>query len=88
MVKLTTRKQKVLHRLKISRGQVTKLINMVESDEHCVSIIHTSHSTQKALKKVDSLIMENHIRNYSLNQIKKSKIENLVKELLDIYKYK
>ncbi len=88
MVKLTSNKQKIIHRLKISRGQVTKLINMVESDEHCVSIIHTSRSTQKALKKVDSLLMENHVRNYSLNQMKKGKTENLVKELLDIYKYK
>lgn len=88
MVRLTTHKQNVLHRLKIARGQVTKLIKMVESDEYCINIMHTSLSTQKALKKVDSLLMENHLKHCAVDQAKKGETEKLVKELVDIYKYK
>lgn len=88
MVRLTTHKEKVLHRLKIARGQITKLIEMVESDEYCINVLHTSRSTQKALKKVDSMLMEYHLKHCAVDQAKRGEAEKLVKELVDIYKYK
>lgn len=88
MVRITSHKQNVLHRLKIARGQVSKLIEMVEKDEYCIDVLHTSLSTQKALKKVDSMLMEHHLRHCAIEQARSGETEKLVKELVTIYSYK
>jgi DNA-binding FrmR family transcriptional regulator len=88
MVKLNSHKDKVLHRLKIARGQISKLIEMVEDDKYCVEVLHASLATQKALKKVDALVMENHLTHCAIKQAKEGQTERLVKELVSIYKYK
>lgn len=88
MVHIKTHKEGVLHRLKIARGQISKLIQMVEDDTYCIDVLHTSLSTQKALKKVDSILMEHHLRHCAVDQARSGETEKLVKELVDIYKYK
>ena len=88
MVHIKTHKDSVLHRLKIARGQISKLIDMVEKDTYCIDVLHTSLSTQKALKKVDSMIMEDHLSHCAVDQARRGETEKLVKELVDIYKYK
>ena len=88
MVHIKTNKDSVLHRLKIARGQISKLIQMVEDDTYCIDVLHTSLSTQKALKKVDSMLMEHHLKNCAVDQARRGETEKLVKELVDIYKYK
>lgn len=88
MVHLITHKDKVLHRLKIVRGQVDKLIEMVKEDTYCIDVLHTSLSTQKALKKVDSILMEHHLSHCAVDQARRGEAEKLVKELVQIYKYK
>lgn len=88
MVHIKSYKDGVLHRLKIARGQISKLIDMVEKDEYCIDVLHTSLSTQKALKKIDSILMEHHLRHCAVDQAKKGEAEKLVQELVAIYKYK
>lgn len=34
---------------------------MVENDAYCINIIHQSQAVQKALKEVDSAVLENHL---------------------------
>lgn len=88
MVRLKTNKENILHRLKIARGQISKLIEMVQQDRYCIDILHTSLSTQKALKKVDEILMEDHLKHCAIDQAKKGETEKLVKELIEIYRYK
>lgn len=88
MVRIKTHKDSVLHRLKIARGQISKLIDMVEKDAYCIDTLHTSLSTQKALKKVDAMLMEHHLQHCAVDQARKGETEKLVKELVAIYSYK
>ncbi len=88
MVHIKTHKDGVLHRLKIARGQISKLIQMVEDDAYCIDTLHTSLSTQKALKKVDSILMEHHLKHCAVDQARSGETEKLVKELVEIYRYK
>lgn len=88
MVRIHNHKDSVLHRLKIARGQITKLIQMVENDAYCIDVLHTSLSTQSALKKVDSMLMEHHLKHCAVDQARKGEAEKLVRELVTIYKYK
>ena len=88
MLRLKTKKDKLLHRLKIVRGQMNTLIGMIENDVYCIDVLNNSRSIQKALKQIDMLIMEDHLRHCAVDQAKHGQTEKLVKELIDIYKYK
>lgn len=55
-------KQNLLHRLKIIRGHLDKVIQMVEIDRYCLDLIQQSQAVQGALSKVDELILENHLK--------------------------
>lgn len=88
MVRIHSKKQSILHRLRIARGQISKLIEMVEKDTYCIEVLHTSLSTQKALKRTDEILMEEHLKTCAVHQIKDGKTDTFVKELIDIYKYK
>jgi DNA-binding FrmR family transcriptional regulator len=88
MVKLHTKKDRTLHRLKIIKGQLEKMIKMVEKDEYCISVLHNSLSVQKALKTIDMLIMEDHLKTCAIHQAQNGESDKLVSELLSIYKFK
>ena len=83
---MKTHKEKVTHRIQIIEGHIKAIKRMIESDGYCVDIVLQSLAVQKALKKLDGVIIENHIRTCLVEQIKKGKSEEAVKELLDIYK--
>ena len=88
MVKIKDKKHGFLHRMKIIRGQIDKIIDMIEKDQYCIDILHNSLSVQKALKNVDMVIMEEHLSSCAIDQAKKGETEKLVKELISIYKFK
>lgn len=55
-------KQNLLHRLKIIRGHLDKVVQMAEVDRYCLDLIQQSQAVQSALQKVDELILENHLK--------------------------
>lgn len=78
-----------LKRLKIIKGHLKKVIKMVEEDKYCIDILHQSLAVQSALKKVDSLILSQHLRKCVSRAMKKEngKKEKTIEELLEIYKF-
>lgn len=50
-----------LHRLKIARGHLDKVIRMVEAGDYCIDILTQSQAVQAALKEVDARILEEHL---------------------------
>lgn len=62
MFKPKDTKERHLHRLKIARGHLSKVISMLEDDAYCIDILHQSQAVQKVLKEVDNLILENHLQ--------------------------
>lgn len=81
-----TEKKRQLHRLKIARGHLNKVIDMVESDSYCIDVLHQSHAVQKALKKVDNLILENHLQNCAADAISKGKKDEAISEVMEVFK--
>jgi DNA-binding FrmR family transcriptional regulator len=67
-------KSKILHRLKIARGHLDKVIKMAEGDSYCIDVIHQSQAVQAALKGVDKTILDNHLRSCVLGRSKNGKI--------------
>ncbi len=87
-ISMKSMKTNILHRLKIIKGHVNAIEKMVDEDKYCVDIVHQSMAVQRALKKMDMQIIEDHIRNCTISQIKEGKEEDAVKELIDIYNLK
>lgn len=81
-----TNRQQALRRLKIIAGQVQALQNQVEDDRYCMDVLDLSLSVQKALRSLDILILENHLRTCVKEQIEGGEIDRSVTELLRLYK--
>ena len=54
-------KETVLRRLKSIEGHVRGIEAMVESDTYCIDVLKQTHAVQKALDKLNALIMQNHM---------------------------
>lgn len=76
--------RKLLHRLKIAQGHLDKVVEMAESNEYCIDIVHQSLAVQAALKQIDRAILENHIRNCVAHEIHKGVYKDVIEELTKI----
>lgn len=56
-----TVKQEVLKRLRSIEGHVRGIARMVEQDAYCIDIMRQVHAVQKALERVNALVLENHL---------------------------
>lgn len=77
-----------LHRLKIARGHLDKVIDMVQKGSYCIDIVHQSIAVQSALKKIDEMILENHLKTCVSDSIKKGESEKAIKEVMEVLKKK
>ncbi len=77
-------KERKLHRLKIAQGHLQKVITMVDKDEYCIDIIHQSLAVQNALKSIDNLILENHLKMCAVDAIKKGKSTEAIAEIMQV----
>ncbi len=82
-------KQNLLHRLKISRGHLEKVIMMVEKDEYCLDIIQQTQAVTSSIEKVTEMILENHLKTCVRESIVTGKgIDEKVAEVIEVFKRK
>lgn len=77
--------RRILHRMKIVRGHLEKVIKMTEEGEYCIDIVHQSLAIQSALKEVDNLILKNHIETCMAGAMKKGKGKDVVEEMMRVF---
>jgi len=80
--------QKILHRLKIARGQLDSVIAMIEGGHYCIDVIHQSLAVQAALKQVDGLLLKNHMETCVAAEIKKGNADEVIAEVMKIMEKK
>ncbi|MCA9373867.1 MAG: metal-sensitive transcriptional regulator [Candidatus Gracilibacteria bacterium] len=83
-----TVKDKALHRVKIIQGHLRKIEQMLEDNVYCVDVVHQSRAVQSALKKVDLLLIEDHLKNCHVHHIQSGQTEKATSELLTLFNYK
>lgn len=79
---------RIAHRLKIARGHLDKVIQMVEDGEYCIDVIHQSQAVQQALKHADSLLLENHLETCVSDAIKNGDNKTAITEVMQVFKRK
>lgn len=77
-------KRAILHRMRIIRGHFDQVIKMVEKDEYCIDVIHQSLAVQSALKKVDHLVLRNHMQTCVSNSIKNGNTDEAIDEIMKV----
>ncbi len=80
-----TRRQ-ALRRMKIIAGQVQALEKQIEDDRYCMDVLDLSLSIQRALRSLDGLVIEGHLRTHVVEQMTGGETDRAVTELLRLYK--
>lgn len=78
--------ERILHRLKISKGHLEKVIKMVEKDEYCINVLHQMNAVESSLKETGNVILENHLKGCVADSIKKGNVETSIQELMEVFK--
>lgn len=78
--------ERIEHRLKIALGHLQRVLQMVESGDYCIDVINQSRAVQSALKEVDSLLLENHLRTCVIDHIEHGKADTAVEEVMRVFK--
>lgn len=78
--------KRILHRLKIARGHLDKVIKMAGEQEYCINIIHQNRAVQSALHEVDGLLLDNHLKTCVVENIKKGDAKTSINELMEVFK--
>lgn len=78
--------ERILHRLKIARGHLDKVIKMVEDHDYCIDVLHQSQAVQKAIKETDNVILENHLKTCVSDAISEGKKDEAISEIMQVFK--
>jgi DNA-binding FrmR family transcriptional regulator len=80
-------KNKIDPRLARIEGQVKGIRNMVQNDRYCVDILLQLSAVISALKKVEDLVMENHLNTCVTDALKsedEKESQLKISELMDV----
>jgi DNA-binding FrmR family transcriptional regulator len=85
MFQTKTKKDNALHRLKIARGHLEKVIKMVEEDVYCIDILIQTKAVRSALEKVDEVLLEEHLSCCVVDHIKQGRSKQAVDEIMKVF---
>ena len=81
-------KQGILNRLRSIEGHVRGIERMVDEEAYCIDIINQSLAVQRALEKVNSLILERHLQTCVTTAIRgddPADRERVIDEILNVF---
>lgn len=81
-------KQAIINRLKSIEGHVRGVQRMVDEDAYCVDIINQNLAVQRALEKVNSLILERHLQTCVTTAIRgdnPAERERVITEIMNVF---
>jgi DNA-binding FrmR family transcriptional regulator len=84
-------KKQILNRMNYLSGHLEGVKKMIKEDKYCIDIIKQNKAVIAAIKKLNQIILENHLNTCVIEAIKgKSEKERKrkIKELLEIFENK
>lgn len=80
--------ERIVHRLKIAKGQLENVTKMVENDTYCIDVLHQMQAVQNALKETGNLVLENHLKSCAANSITEGKKDEAIGEIMQVFRKK
>ncbi len=81
-----TKKLQILHRLKIARGHLDKVIKMVDEDAYCIDVLTQSQAVAAQIKEADVQILEGHLKTCVKDAMTSGDADASVLEVLKIFR--
>ena len=82
-------KKQVVDRISYITGHLEGVKKMIKDDKYCIDVIKQNEAVIAAIKKVNHIILENHLNTCVSDAIKKrsrKERQKKIKELLEIFK--
>jgi CsoR family transcriptional regulator, copper-sensing transcriptional repressor len=81
-------RERIIHRLKIARGHLDKVIKMMEEDAYCIDVMHQMQAIESGLKETGNLLLENHLKSCVADAIRQGKADESIAEIMQVFKKK
>ena len=81
-------KEQLRNRALSIQGHIGAVARMIEQDAYCIDIIKQTQAVEKALDKLNALLLERHLNRCVTTAIRGDKPkerERVIKELLDVF---
>ncbi len=81
-------KQDLRNRALSIQGHMGAVARMIDEDEYCIDIIKQTQAVQKAIDKLNALLLERHLGSCVTTAIRSNSSrerERVIKELLDVF---
>ncbi len=78
--------ERIIHRLKIAKGHLEKIIQMTEEDVYCIDVLHQLQAVESGLKETGNVMLENHLTCCVADAIAKGKKDEAIREIMTVFK--
>jgi DNA-binding FrmR family transcriptional regulator len=81
-------KAQILARLRSVEGHLRGILRMVEEDRYCVDVLKQTKAVQRAIDKVNALVLDRHLNHCVSAGIRSEdprERERVISELLDVF---
>ncbi len=74
-----------LKRLSYIEGHLSGIRKMLEEDKYCVDVLKQTYAVRRAIEKMESLLLEGHLKSCVVEGIQTGRAEEIIGELKDLY---
>lgn len=78
--------ERIIHRLKIAKGHLEKVIQMMEDDIYCIDVLHQLQAVESGVKETGNLVLENHLKSCVAEAIGEGKKDEAISEIMQVFK--
>ncbi len=79
-------RERIIHRLKISKGHLEKVIKMVEEDKYCIDVLHQMQAVESGLRETGNVVLENHLKSCVVDAIGRGEKEKAIEEIMEVFR--
>ena len=78
-------KQAALKRMSYIEGHLAGIRKMLDEDKYCVDVLKQTYAVRRAIEKMESLLLEGHLKSCVVEGIRSGRAEEIVEELKGLY---
>lgn len=78
-------KQNALKRMSYIEGHLAGIRKMLDEDKYCVDVLKQTYAVRRAIEKMESLLLEGHLKSCVVEGIRSGRAEEIVEELKGLY---
>ena len=81
----TDTRNDAIKRLSYIEGHLSGVKKMVEQDRYCVDVLRQTFAVRRALQKLESQLIDGHLRTCVVDGVKQGREEQVLSELVELY---